>query len=382
MSASGHTIEALFTSIDQASDAHALFTAASTRLREISPFDAAVWVATDPVNGLTTAPVQVENLHEGGCGDYWESELFAEHVHPFRDLARAPVPVAGLRAATGDRPASSPLYRKFMSPRGFDDELRAVLRVDGQPWGHLSLFRERGRHPFRDADIALVHAISVPMARRLRSFARPVAGAFQDFAATPGMLLFDTAGSLVSINDEARHLLAEMPVGPALPTAKGIDLPLPTWILTTAGHTRMTGENARIRVRTRTGRWLVCHASSLRSGDDAAAVTALVLEPARPTEVASLIVAAYALTDREMDVTELIARGLSTAQIAARLFLSAHTVRDHVKAIFEKVGVTSRGELVAKLFTDHYEPAAARNTLRILSRDADGRTGYAGPRAE
>jgi hypothetical protein len=31
-------------------------------------------------------------------------------------------------------------------------------------------------------------------------------------------------------------------------------------------------------------------------------------------------------------------------------------VRDHVKAIFGKVGVSSRGELVAKLFAEHYEP--------------------------
>jgi DNA-binding NarL/FixJ family response regulator len=40
-------------------------------------------------------------------------------------------------------------------------------------------------------------------------------------------------------------------------------------------------------------------------------------------------------------------------------------VRDHVKAIFDKVGVTSRGELVAKLFTDHYESVAARNTICV-----------------
>jgi DNA-binding NarL/FixJ family response regulator len=32
-------------------------------------------------------------------------------------------------------------------------------------------------------------------------------------------------------------------------------------------------------------------------------------------------------------------------------------VRDHLKAIFGKVGVTSRGELVAKLFAEHYMPA-------------------------
>jgi hypothetical protein len=31
-------------------------------------------------------------------------------------------------------------------------------------------------------------------------------------------------------------------------------------------------------------------------------------------------------------------------------------VRDNVKAVFEKVGVSSRGELVAKLFADHSAP--------------------------
>ena len=49
-----------------------------------------------------------------------------------------------------------------------------------------------------------------------------------------------------------------------------------------------------------------------------------------------------------------IARGNSTPEIAAELFLSAHTVRDYIKAVFDKVGVSSRGELVAKLFAEHY----------------------------
>ena len=63
---------------------------------------------------------------------------------------------------------------------------------------------------------------------------------------------------------------------------------------------------------------------------------------------------AYGLTPREVEVARRIARGLKTGEIAQELFLSPHTVRDHVKAIFEKVGVSSRGELVARLFADHY----------------------------
>jgi hypothetical protein len=45
---------------------------------------------------------------------------------------------------------------------------------------------------------------------------------------------------------------------------------------------------------------------------------------------------------------------------AAELFLSAHTVRDHIKSIFSKLDVSSRGELVATIFADHYGPALHR----------------------
>ncbi|WP_280232429.1 hypothetical protein [Nocardia cyriacigeorgica] len=114
-----------------------------------------------------------------------------------------------------------------MRPRGFTDELRAVLRVDGQPWGRLSLFRERGRASFDGGDIAFLHSLSTPMARRLRGCAQPVELPGTDLADSPGMLIFDADGALLSINDETRYLLAEMPPGPVM-TTSGIDLPLPT----------------------------------------------------------------------------------------------------------------------------------------------------------
>jgi DNA-binding CsgD family transcriptional regulator len=53
--------------------------------------------------------------------------------------------------------------------------------------------------------------------------------------------------------------------------------------------------------------------------------------------------------------------------MAEQLYLSQHTVRGHLKAIFEKVGVSSRGELVAKLFAEHYGPVhlAPENAERV-----------------
>ena len=58
-------------------------------------------------------------------------------------------------------------------------------------------------------------------------------------------------------------------------------------------------------------------------------------------------------------------RGWSTAEMANTFHISAHTVQDHLKAIFEKVGVQSRRELVGQLFAQQYQP-------RIVSgRDLD-----------
>ena len=69
-----------------------------------------------------------------------------------------------------------------------------------------------------------------------------------------------------------------------------------------------------------------------------------------------MIADAYGLTERERAITALVAQGLSTDEIAGRLHLSPWTVQDHLKAIFEKVGVGTRGELVARVFFEHYAP--------------------------
>jgi DNA-binding CsgD family transcriptional regulator len=119
-------------------------------------------------------------------------------------------------------------------------------------------------------------------------------------------------------------------------------------------------------VRTRAGQWLVVHGSLLAGSDGPDGRAAVVIEPARPAEIAPVIVAAYQLTERERDVLRLVCRGLGTEEIAQALFLSPHTVRGHLKALFAKVGVASRGELVARLFADHYHGQLAGTTSTML----------------
>ena len=119
----------------------------------------------------------------------------------------------------------------------------------------------------------------------------------------------------------------------------------------TAGSTT---RSPAARVRTAAGRWLVVRGSALGEGPDAP--VAILLEAAHRPELAPLVADAYGLTERERLVTELVAQGFPTNTMADRLQVSAYTVQDHLKAIFAKSGTSSRGDLVARLFFDHYAP--------------------------
>jgi DNA-binding CsgD family transcriptional regulator len=165
----------------------------------------------------------------------------------------------------------------------------------------------------------------------------------------PGLLLLDDEDGIEMANDAAGVWLDEL-------RDDGQRLPLVVTAVAQRAREIASGDSevaAAARVRAASGRWVLVRGSVLCNGSrDRTAVT---LEAARTHELAPLVVAAYGLTPRERRVTELVAQGLSTAAIAARLHLSAFTVQDHLKSVFEKLGVSSRGELVARLFVDHYQ---------------------------
>jgi DNA-binding CsgD family transcriptional regulator len=57
----------------------------------------------------------------------------------------------------------------------------------------------------------------------------------------------------------------------------------------------------------------------------------------------------YGISKRELEVLKLICQGLSNREIAARLFISEHTAKDHVRRILEAFGAASRSEVMAAL---------------------------------
>jgi DNA-binding NarL/FixJ family response regulator len=72
--------------------------------------------------------------------------------------------------------------------------------------------------------------------------------------------------------------------------------------------------------------------------------------------LADRLVRAYGLTPREREVVAALSKGWSTRRIAFELDLADYTVQDHLTAVFNKVGVRSRKEVLSKLFFEHYVP--------------------------
>src|ERR671920_48462 len=70
--------------------------------------------------------------------------------------------------------------------------------------------------------------------------------------------------------------------------------------------------------------------------------TAVVVEQAHRAELVPLIVAAHELTPREREITEMLVRGLSTAEIAAKLWLSPYTFHEHYAAGTQRAVATPR----------------------------------------
>ncbi|QOY38474.2 response regulator transcription factor [Anaerobacillus isosaccharinicus] len=62
------------------------------------------------------------------------------------------------------------------------------------------------------------------------------------------------------------------------------------------------------------------------------------------------------LTPREIDVLNLVLKGLNNREIAESLYISDHTVKNHVTKILQKLDVSDRSQAIAKIYQMYYLP--------------------------
>ena len=326
------------------------------RLRTIVPIDVSFFTTADPATLLFTGAV-VDEL-AAATPLFIENEFLHDDVNKFAWMARSDLPVVDLIQSTRGELKRSQRYREILAPLALGDELRAALITGGTCWGFMCLHRDQARPPFSLAEAAYLARLTPHFAQGLRTAL--LLGSTTGTAAPdePGLLLLADDLSVEAITPAAERWLAEVAEGD-WPQKQAMPFAVPAVVgrlqALEQGRDAQPDLLPRVRVRTPSGHWLVLHASRM-SGHRARGQIAVIFEVARPTEIAPLIVQAYDLTKRESEIVQHIARGLSTAEISEAFEISPNTVQDHLKAIFEKVGVRSRRELVANLFAQHYQP--------------------------
>jgi DNA-binding CsgD family transcriptional regulator len=335
-------------------------------------YQAPCWYTLDPASLLLTSHFQ-EGLPEFP-NEWLVHEYYGDDVHKLADVVRSDDGVSTLHDVTGGDPSATPRWQANMEYGG-DQEMIAALRTrSGEVWGAVGLYREPGEPMFDRDDLAFVQAVTPYLAEGARRALLVGEATDPDTPNAPGLVVLSADWEVESTTPGAERWLSDLPDG-NLDTGK-----LPSAVLSVAARALRTaerpdepGEVAVARVLSRSGTWIVLHGASLVS--NGARRVAVIVEPAHPARITPLLMSAYGLTEREQDVTRLVLQGNSTAEIAEHLVVSAHTVQQHLKSVFDKTGVRSRRDLVGRVFFSHYEPRFRDNERRAI----DGQPLRGGP---
>ena len=316
------------------------------RLSRLIPFDSAWFAMADPGTLLFTDAVR-EEIPAAATSRFIDNEFLLDDFNKWTTLVRTDGNASSLDLATGGRLRSSYRYREILEPLGFGDELRAAMVADGVCWGFLCLHRASSDASYSREDVDRLGVLAPVMAVGLRrSLVRDACRAGTDEI---GVILVDSSREVIGMSVLAEQWLAEI---------SDADWPslneLPPVVAGAAANL------SSARLKTISGVWLSVQAVQLAG--QAMDQTAIMIGPARPIEVAPLIMQAFSFTARETEIVGWVLRGFATKEMAAGLRISELTVQQHLKAVFEKTGVRTRRELTAQVFLGHYQPRIRAGT--------------------
>lgn len=315
--------------------ANAVFAAIAAEV----PFSFACLATTDPISGLINAAYKSSPLPLGE-EDFAAAEYGAPDINQFTELAQRAVPVGVLSIDTNGHPEQCRRLREYMTPQfGFSDELRLVCRGQTTTWGVLALYRGQDEPPFTAAEgllVASAHEVVADAVRRVLYADNPATPTTSD---APVVLIVDATDRVVDMSSGTEKVIEEL---------GGWDHgSLPASVLFVAVSARTTGRPVEARIPVATGGWLRARAVAL-TGAASERPVVLTVERADPATVGQMTIAARGLTAREQEIVAHILQGASTKDVAAALHLSPHTVQDHLKSVFDKLGVSSRRELIGQ----------------------------------
>ncbi|MFL6021770.1 MAG: LuxR C-terminal-related transcriptional regulator [Marmoricola sp.] len=308
-------------------------------LRRVLPFEAHVFTLVDPSTLVATSPhadvpmLPWERLPET---IRWRYLTLVNRVDTL-----AGHPAASLLSAT-ENPSDSLIWERVLREVGVRDTAMVTFADRYGVWGYLELWRTTG--PFLGAELEVLTAISGALTAALRS---ALARTFSEPDPASGRL----GPAVVLLNNDLVVQRQTEAAGVALLRLLPPDepmAPIPAAAYNAAAALIAVEERVPLgepwsRVHLGGNRWVTVRASRL--GPD----IAVSIEPSTPAERMELFARAHGLSDRESEVVALLAIGLDTRELAGQLFLSEHTVNDHVKAVLAKTGARTRPVLLARI---------------------------------
>lgn len=330
---------------DSAADARTLRLRLLDEIRQAIGFDSYAWLLTDPQTSVGSAP-----LADVPCLPELPRLIRLKYLTGInRWTTLASPPVALLREATAGDLSRSLLWRDLLGGYSVVDVASLVFRDKFGCWGFLDLWRSGASAPFSHDEASWLGDIAGPVTTALR---RSQAHAFTAAAAAvprpgPVVLLLSADLDVLRQTPETQEYLRilvppddDRPPIPAsaynvaaqlLAAEAGVD-PNPPWA----------------RVHLPGGLWLTLRAARMgdtESGQDRD--IAVTIEQTSPPERVALFARAFAFSARESELAGHLTRGASTAEIARMMFLSEHTVQDHLKSVFTKTSTHSRRALLS-----------------------------------
>ena len=344
-------------------DGPALLGEVIERLRRVVPFEAYCASTLDPASGLITHSLAEEMGGTDEAAVFFE-RLYFEHDEVVRRMANTHHSVVLLSETTGGALEHSARYLELLRPLGLAHEMRGAFTSGGYLWGSMDLIRSSGSPDFEPQEVNLLRRVAPHLGNGLKVAAlHSQAPAEEGGTDIPGVLTLDHKGRVIQHTPAAERWLRDLEVlGPRWREWDGLP---PAVRMVVVSLRRALGPERdrdresipRLRARARSGRWLTLYGSLTEATPERRAETVIIIGPTKPEELLPFKMTAYGLSPREEELVKLVVRGLSTARISRALFISEHTVQNHLRSVFEKVGVRSRGELVKRLFFDNLYPA-------------------------
>jgi DNA-binding CsgD family transcriptional regulator len=309
-------------------------------LRRAVGFDAYAWVLTDPETQVGCAP-----LADVPCLPELPRLIRLRYATAVNRWTALPDPPVALLGGVG---GGDP-WREFLADQGVVDVATVVFRDAFGCWAFLDLWRIGGR-PFGAAEATVLRAVVPAVTTALRRSQARTFAADVPTAPLPAPLVLllgpdlDVRRQTPETREALRLLVPRDDGEPPVPAGAynvaaqllaveaGID-PAPPWA----------------RVHLAGNRWLTLRAARL---DDEGPMerrdVAVTVEESGAAERLDLFARCAGLSPRETELLGLLAGGADTRDAAARMFLSAHTVQDHLKSVFGKTGTRSRRTLLAR----------------------------------